>query len=83
MCQITLYLDDEIASRMKRAAEAEGLSQSQWVSRLIREKTAREWPHHVAEMAGTWRDMPTVEQIRNNEVEDGSRESFWIRDGRW
>jgi hypothetical protein len=76
MSQITLYLDDEIASRMKRAAEAEGLSQSKWVSRLIREKTAQEWPNHVAKMAGTWHDMPTAEQIRNNEVEDGFRESF-------
>jgi hypothetical protein len=76
LSQITLYLDDETANRMKRAAEAEGLSQSKWVTRLIKEKTAQEWPNHVARMAGTWRDIPTAEQIRHDEVEDVTRESF-------
>ena len=52
MAQITLYLDEETAARMKLAAEAEGLSQSKWVSRLIERKTAARWPDSVKRLAG-------------------------------
>ena len=64
MSQITLYLDDETASRMKDAAEAEGLSQSKWVVRLIQQKTASTWPDSIASAAGTWKDFPDPETLR-------------------
>ena len=64
MSQITLYLDDETAARMKEAAEAEGLSQSKWVVRLIHQKTASTWPKSIATFAGTWNDFPEPETLR-------------------
>jgi hypothetical protein len=74
MGQITLYLDDETEAKMKAAAQAEGVSQSRWVSKLIREKTASEWPASVARLAGAWADLPTAEELRRDMPEDIPRE---------
>lgn len=74
MAQVTLYLDDETAARMKSAAKAEGTSQSRWLARLIRTRIADEWPAEVVALAGAWPDLPTLEEIRAGEREDASRE---------
>jgi predicted HicB family RNase H-like nuclease len=33
MAQVTLYLDEETAAKLKAAAKASGLSQNKWVTR--------------------------------------------------
>ena len=66
MSQITLYLDDETAARMKAAAQAEGLSQSKWVVKLIHQRTTTEWPPSVASLAGAWGDLPDPESLRED-----------------
>ena len=77
MGQITLYLDNETAARMKSAAEAEGVSQSKWVVRLIRQKTVSQWPENVVSLAGTWTDLPNVKSLRETEeTSDLNRESL-------
>ncbi|MGB5736416.1 MAG: CopG family transcriptional regulator [Thiohalocapsa sp.] len=82
MSQITLYLDQDTATRLKQMAVSEGISQSQWVARLIRERTAREWPDTVKALAGAWVDskdsdeMPTAEEIREAAGTDMEREPF-------
>jgi hypothetical protein len=45
MAQVTLYLDEETA------AKASGLSQSKWVTKVIRQKIADEWPPQMAALA--------------------------------
>jgi len=74
MAQVTLYLDEETIERVRRAARASGLSQSRWLAQLVREKTAREWPAAVREMAGSWADFPEVEEIRRKAGKDVARE---------
>jgi hypothetical protein len=74
MAQVTLYLDDETAEKMRAAAKAEGTSQSRWVARLIRTRVADEWPAEVIELAGAWPDLPTAEEIRAGQREDVPRE---------
>lgn len=76
MAQVTLYLDDETHQRMRAAAEAEGLSMSSWLGRLVRERTREEWPPEVAALAGAWPDLPDAEILRQGEVEDLPRESL-------
>ena len=76
MSQVTLYLDEETAARMKMAARSEGLSQSQWVARLIRERTRTEWPKSVAALAGAWADLPLADEIRADVGTDVEREPF-------
>ena len=74
MSQITLYLDEQTAQRMQEAAASEGLSQSQWVARLIRARLDTTWPQHLQDLAGAWQDFPTLEEIREHEAADTPRE---------
>jgi hypothetical protein len=60
MVRVTLYLDDETADRLKKAAKQAGLSRSRFLAKLVREKTVTEWPQAVKELAGAWPDLETV-----------------------
>lgn len=76
MSQVTIYLDPQTAARLDAAASSAGLSRSRWVARLIREKTASEWPESVRRALGSWPDAPTAEEIREGSGEDAPRESL-------
>jgi hypothetical protein len=76
MSQLTLYLDTETAARLKNAATSAGMSQSQWVARLIQERTSQEWPESVKALAGAWPEMPTAEEIRAALGTDSEREAL-------
>lgn len=74
MSQISLYLDAETAAQLKRAAKAAGVSQSRFVSELIRQRTAAEWPQQVREALGTWADdFPLTDEIRKRNGRDVRR----------
>ncbi len=76
MAQLTLYLDQETVAKMRQAAEGEGLSQSQWVARLIRARLENEWPLAVRELAGSWPELPEADELRCGLGEDVPRESL-------
>ena len=76
MGQVTIYLEDEIEDKMIKAAESAHLSKSKWIARLIREKVADEWPQSIVELAGSWDDFPTIEDLRNKSGVDAKREDF-------
>lgn len=76
MAQITLYLDAETIERVRRAARVAGLSQSRWLADLVREKTARQWPDAVRELAGAWGDFPEADELRRSRGRDVKRERF-------
>lgn len=76
MGQITIYLDDEHETRLRRAAEAEGVPVSRWVARLIAEKTETEWPLTVRELSGSWPDFPDAQELRSTLGTDSPRESL-------
>jgi hypothetical protein len=77
MGQVTLYLDADTEEKMKTAAKAAGVSQSRWMSDLIRDKTATEWPARVVQLAGAWaeEDFPSLEEIRKGVPSDLPREN--------
>jgi hypothetical protein len=74
MAQVTLYLDPATEDRMKKAAEAAGISQSRWVAQLIREKIGSEWPDEIRRIFGSWTDFPSLEELRAGTGEDLPRE---------
>lgn len=74
MAQLTLYLDQETVGKMRQAAESEGLSQSQWVARLIKARLESKWPQAVRELAGAWSEFPEVDELRRTSGEDVARE---------
>jgi hypothetical protein len=67
VARVTLYLDEATAERMKQAARASGLSPSRWLAELVREKTSRQRPDAVRELAGAWGDFPEAEDLRRSE----------------
>ncbi len=76
MGQVTIYLEDKIEKQMAKAANAEKLSKSKWVAKLIQNKVANEWPDSIAELAGTWKDLPLAEEMRADLAQDVERESL-------
>ncbi len=76
MGQVTIYLEEKIEKQMAKAAKAEKLSKSKWVAKLIQNKVANEWPDSIAELAGTWKDLPLVEEMRADLAQDVERESL-------
>ncbi|MFQ5791855.1 MAG: CopG family transcriptional regulator [Acidobacteriota bacterium] len=74
MPQVTLYLDEETEAKLRAAAREAGLSLSRWVADLIREKTINEWPASVVQLAGSWSDMSSAEELRSGLPADGPRE---------
>lgn len=81
MAQVTVYIEDELESRMRAAAHAALLSLSCWLANLIRERLAVQcrpiqWPDDVAALAGAWRDpddFPEADSIRANLGQDVPR----------
>lgn len=76
MGQVTIYLEDSIEAKMRAAAKARNLSQSKWLALLVKEKTLDEWPESVVQLAGAWKDFPTVETIRDPGSSDVPREEL-------
>ena len=75
MGQVTIYLDNETESKMKKAAKSSHLSVSKWIAGIIEEKTVTEWPQDVVKLAGSWKnDFPTLEEIRSTAGHDSQRE---------
>lgn len=73
MGQVTIYLEKEIEEKMAAAAKAAHLSKSKWITRVIEEKIANEWPESVTRLAGAWQDFPSLDEIRASSGKDGER----------
>ena len=77
MGQVTIYIDDNLETKMKEAAKSSDLSVSKWVARIIEEKMETEWPQDIVGLAGSWKDdFPAIEELRLNLGSDSPRESF-------
>ena len=75
MGQVTIYLDNETETKMKKAARTNQISVSKWVADLIKEKISTQWPQDVANLAGSWKeDFPSLSEIRSTQSEDSDRE---------
>jgi hypothetical protein len=76
MAQVTLYLDEDTAAKLKKAARQAGLPRSRWLAKLIQERTATEWPQAVKDLAGTWPDLETAIGLRRRTGRDTRRKRF-------
>ena len=76
MGQVTIYIDDETEKKMVAAARARRMSKSKWITDLIREKVAGDWPESVRQLAGAWDDFPDLDEIRAGSATDSKRETL-------
>ncbi len=68
MSQVTIYLDESLADRLRLAAERDGVSVSRWVAQVIADRTADTWPAEVLALAGTWADAPPIRPAHSDDV---------------
>ena len=76
MGQVTIYLEQQVEEKMRMQAKVENRSLSQWIASLIKEKVDNEWPDHIAELSGQWKDFPNLEELRAEQGEDAEREGL-------
>jgi hypothetical protein len=76
MAQVTIYVDSDLEAKMRAAAQAMNLSQSKWITNIIREKLDNEWPANVIVLTGAWADFPEAEEIRSAMGVDTEREQI-------
>jgi hypothetical protein len=77
MGRVTLHLDRLTEERLRAAANAAGISMSQWVAHLIRQQTAPSWPSEIASLVGARADdFPSLEEIRGEGPDQPPREPF-------
>lgn len=73
MVQITLDIDEETLAKLNAAANAAGISQSEWIIDAVRSRIG-EWSEIVRSLAGTWPEAPFAEELRSRYGVDGKRE---------
>jgi hypothetical protein len=76
MGQVTIYIDGETEKKMIASARDAKISKSKWITDVIRERVATEWPLSVRELAGAWEDFPSGEEIRSGAGKDVKREKL-------
>jgi hypothetical protein len=76
MAQVTLYLDEQLHSRLREAAEQRKVSQSQFVAELIRKATMIEWSKQVQDLAGSAPDFPLADELRAGLLPDAARDGL-------
>jgi hypothetical protein len=63
MSQLAIYLDDQLAERLDKAAKASGKSKSKWVSDAIKMALQDQWPEGFFNLAGSWEDDVGPDEI--------------------
>jgi hypothetical protein len=76
MSQITIYLQDEIEDKARKAAKAHGKSVSRWLAEQVAHKLDEAWPQSVLDAAGAIPDFPELAEIRKGYGKDAARESM-------
>lgn len=69
MPQLNLYVNDELAERIRRAADEADLSVSRYLAELVRGAVETEWPEgFFEEVVGGWQGEP-LERASQGTVE--------------
>ena len=66
MGRITIYLDADTERTLLHIIDKSSILKSKWIAELIREKTSNTWPENIKKLAGAWKDLPTIEEIRKD-----------------
>lgn len=63
MAQLAIYVDDETAREVKKAARKAGMSRSEWVSNLVQKELRGQISEEFFRILGTWEDDRAAEEI--------------------
>ena len=74
MPQVSLYLNEKTYTKVRRAAEAESISISKWVSEKLDQTIAADWPDGFDKLFGSINDDSFIAPRRNTFSSDAVRE---------
>lgn len=76
MPQVSLYMNDQVYARVRRAADMEQLSVSKWVARTVEKSLSEKWPNDFEDLFGSIGDETFAAPDRHAMVADAPRESL-------
>lgn len=76
MAQVTIYMDNDLESKVKDAAAILNLSISKFIANTLAQNIDNEWDSSIKALPGKWSDFPNLQSIRATEGKDLERESF-------
>jgi len=76
MAQVTIYIDNNLEENIKRLAKNTGESISKFISKILEQNISSNWDNEIKDLAGSWSDFPTIEDIKNTQAKDTKREEF-------
>lgn len=76
MAQITIYINNELESKVKKIANSLNISISKYISTIVEKNIQDSWNPKVKKLAGSWSDFPTIDEIRSNSAKDIKREEL-------
>ena len=74
MSQLAIYLDEETAALLDKAAQKEGVSRSAWARRAIQSSLTNTLPESFFDVLGAWEDDRSPEEIIR-EIRSGSKDA--------
>ena len=73
MTQLVIEVSDPIAEQLRRGAEAQGFTVSQYLEKLLRRELSEEWPpRFFEEVVGGWQGEP-LERLPQGAYEQRER----------
>ncbi len=76
MAQVTIYMDNNLESQVKDMAKNAGVSISKYISKVLEQKVGTHWDKDIKNLAGSWNDFSTIEELRGCQATDIKREEF-------
>ena len=70
------YINSELESKVKKIASSLNISISKYISTIVERNIEDSWKPKVKNLAGSWSDFSTVEEIRNNSAKDIKRKEL-------
>ena len=70
MAHLTIYLNDDVDRRVRKAAKAANVSVSKWIAERIAKSVETSWPPEFLALAGSFPDFPDAGELRKGYGED-------------
>ncbi len=74
MANVTIYLPDEVESKIRSAAQKDQVSVSRWIAARIARLVDDGPPNELLELAGAFPEFPDIEELRSGYGADAPRE---------
>ncbi len=76
MAQVTIYIDNELESKIKNIAQSLNIPIGNYISMILEKSITDHWGSSIKKLPGSWNDFPTAEELRENNPQDITREAF-------